>query len=264
MPRCLPRSPLLRCCACPRVFAVVCPGAGTLFLGGENDFYAAMLVTFAFAALMGWPSCFAVDSPAAPVVLSGGMLCYAALSEVLRLFWVPAAMLFWAALSDGYGGLSSCVEYSLEFLFGAAMLIAPLTAENTRLFILLEMVQLVFCAKNWVPGSFSQEDEAALFEWVEVESYEPEPPCTMIGNTPMCLTFAGAARRRGWCEHELMYHIFAFGVPEVLRSMKALASVGEGSETVLRGRRILELAAEEDEATLWFFLEVCCTRRTLL
>ena len=61
-----------------------------------------------------------------------------------------------------------------------------------------------------------------------------------------------------------MYHIFEFGVPEVLRSMKALASVGEGSETVLRGRRILELAAEEDEATLWFFLEVCCRRRTLL
>ena len=90
----------------PSCFAVVCPGAATLFLGGENDFYAAMLATFAFAALMGWPSCFAVDSPAAPVVLSGGILCYAALSEVLRLFWVPAAMLFWAALSDGYGGLS--------------------------------------------------------------------------------------------------------------------------------------------------------------
>ena len=30
--------------------------------------------------------------------------------------------------------------------------------------------------------------------------------------------------------------------------MKALASVGEGSESVLQGRRILELAAEEDEA----------------
>ena len=49
-----------------------------------------------------------------------------------------------------------------------------------------------------------------------------------------------------------MYHIFEFGVPEGLRSMeahmKALASVGEGSESVLQGRRILELAAEEDEA----------------
>ena len=49
-----------------------------------------------------------------------------------------------------------------------------------------------------------------------------------------------------------MYHIFEFGVPEWLRSMeahmKALASVGEGFETVLRGCRIHELAAEEDEA----------------
>ena len=49
-----------------------------------------------------------------------------------------------------------------------------------------------------------------------------------------------------------MYHIFEFGVPEGLRSMEAhmkvMASVGEGAETVLRGRRILELAVEEDEA----------------
>ena len=91
-----------------------------------------------------------------------------------------------------------------------------------------------------------------FFEWVEVESYELEPPCTMIDNTPHVFDLAGDARRRGWCEHELMYHFFEFGVPEGLRSMeahmKALASVGEGSETVLRGRRILELAAEEDEA----------------
>ena len=61
---------------------------------------------------MGWPSCFAVDSPA-----------------VL------------AVLSDGYVGFACCAEYSLEFLFGAAMLIASLAVENTRLFILLEMVQ---------------------------------------------------------------------------------------------------------------------------
>ena len=83
-----------------------------------------------------------------------------------------------------------------------------------------------------------------------VESYEPEPPCTMVD--PTCLTLAGEARRSSWCEHELMYHIFEFGVPEGLRSMeahmKALASVDEGSETVVRGRRILELATEEDEA----------------
>ena len=64
-----------------------------------------------------------------------------------------------------------------------------------------------------------------------------------------------------------MYHIFEFGVPEGLRSMeahmKALASVGEGSESVLQGRRILELAAEEDEANSVVFPGVCC-RRTIL
>ena len=65
-----------------------------------------------------------MDSPAVPAALSGGMLCYAALSGFLRRFCVPAAMLFWAALSDGYGGFACRVEYSLEFLFGAAMLIA--------------------------------------------------------------------------------------------------------------------------------------------
>ena len=108
----------------PSFFAVICPGTATLFLGGENDFYAAMLAAFAFAALVGWLPCFVVDRPAVPIVLSQGMLCYAVLSEVLRRFWVPAAMLFWAALSDGYGGYVCCVEYSLEFLFGAAMLIA--------------------------------------------------------------------------------------------------------------------------------------------
>ena len=131
----------------------------TELMGWESHFYAAMLAAFAFAALLGWPSCFVVDSPAVPVVLSGGMLCYAALSEALRRFGVPAAMLFWAALSDGYGGFACCVEYSLEFLFGAAMLIAPLAAENTPLCILLEMVQVVFCAENWVHDSSSQEDD---------------------------------------------------------------------------------------------------------
>ena len=84
-------------------------------------------------------------------------------------------MLVWAALSDGHGGYAWCVVYSLEFLFGAAMMLAPLAVENTRLFILLEMVQVVFCVENWVPGSSSQRDEADPFEWVEVESYEPEP-----------------------------------------------------------------------------------------
>ena len=135
----------------------------TELVDGESDFHAAMHAAIAFAALMDWPSCFAVDSPAVLAGHSGCMLCYAALSGLLCRFCVPAAMLFWAALSDGYGVYACCVEHSLEFLFGAAMLIAPLTVENTRLFILLEMVQVVFCAENWVPGSSSQEDEADVF-----------------------------------------------------------------------------------------------------
>ena len=75
----------------------------------------------------------------------------------------------------------------------------------------------------------------------------PPPPL------PHVFDLVGEARRRGWCDHELMYHIFSeYGVPEGLHSMeahmKALASVDESTETVLLGRRILELAAEEDEA----------------
>ena len=138
----------------------------TELMGWESDFHAAMLATFAFAASMGWPSFFAVVCPAVLAALSGGMLCFAALSGLLRRFYVPAAMLFWAAFSGGYGGYACCDEYSLEFLFGAAMLIASLAVENTRLFILLGMLQVVTCVENWVPGCSSQEDEADLFEWV--------------------------------------------------------------------------------------------------
>ena len=44
--------------------------------------FAALLAAFAFvAALMGWPSCFAVDSPAVLAALSGGLACCAALKE---------------------------------------------------------------------------------------------------------------------------------------------------------------------------------------
>ena len=133
------------------------------------------------------------------------------------------------------------------------MLIAPLAAENTRLFILLEIVQVVFCAENSVPGSSSEEDEADLFEWVEVESYEPEPLCTMIDNTPptrstlwarragevgantsSCSTFLSLGCRRGCAAWK--------------RTSRRWPSVGEGSESVLQGRRIFELPAEEDEA----------------
>ena len=198
-------------------------------------------------------------------------MVYAALSEVLLGlaampfhaalpggFAMLAVMLVWAALSDGYGGYACCVAYSLEFLIGAVMMLAPVAVENTRLFILSEMVQVVFCVENWVPGSSSQRDDADPFEWVEVESYEPEPPCTMIDSTTHVNDLVGEARWRGWCEHELMYHIFEYGVPEGFYSMeahmKAMASVDESAETVLRGRRILELAAEEDEANSVVFL----------
>ena len=138
------------------------------------------------------------------------------------------------------------------------MMLATLAVENTRLFILLEMVQVVFCVENWVPGSSSQKDDSDLFEWVEVEGYEPEPPGTMVDNTLPVFDLVGEARRRGWCEHELMYHIFEYGVPEGLRSMEAhmnaMASVDESAETVSRGRRILVLAAAEDEANSVVFL----------
>ena len=48
---------------------------------GEDDFDAAMPAAFAsVAALVGWPSCFTLDSPAVFAALSGGLLCCAALS----------------------------------------------------------------------------------------------------------------------------------------------------------------------------------------
>ena len=43
----------------------------TQLMGWKSDFYAAMLAAFAFAALLGLPSFFAVDSPAVPAALSG-------------------------------------------------------------------------------------------------------------------------------------------------------------------------------------------------
>ena len=181
----------------PSFFAVVCPGAATLFLDGESDFYAALFAAFAFAAMMGWPSCFVVASPAVLAVLSGvtaylgsggfmceteledgesdflaamfaafvlaafmgwpscavadcpAVLCYAALSEVLGRFWVPAAMLDWAALSDGFGGFACCdAVYSLEFLIGAATLIAPFgCGEHSALHFVRDGAGSVLCGE---------------------------------------------------------------------------------------------------------------------
>ena len=124
----------------------------TELVDGESDFHAAMPAAFAFAAFLGLPSCFALVCPAVPAALPGFLRrfrvlaalmgwpsCFAvespAVLAALSGVRVLAAMLFWAALSDGYGGYACCVEYSLEFLFRAATLIAPLAAENTRLFI---------------------------------------------------------------------------------------------------------------------------------
>ena len=121
---------------------------------------------------------------------------------------MPAAMLFWATLSDGYGGDACCDGYSLEFLnsdgcrnllcclagllrlkealpllferFGTAAAMQVGRGENIRLLVLFEMVQCVLCAKNWVPASSSQDNDS-LYEEVEIGSYcEPEPPCTMV------------------------------------------------------------------------------------
>ena len=72
--------------------------APTLFLGGENDLHASMPAAFAFVvALMGWPSCFAMDSPA---VFAARLLRYAALSGFLRRlgFGAPRAV---AAIFQG-------------------------------------------------------------------------------------------------------------------------------------------------------------------
>ena len=66
-----------------------------------------MPAAFAFvAALMGWPSCFAVDSPAVLAALSEGLVCFAALSGFLRRLGFGAAravaVIFW----DGCRGVA--------------------------------------------------------------------------------------------------------------------------------------------------------------
>ena len=80
----------------------------------------------------------------------------------------------------------------------------------------------------------------------------PESPNNMVNTTLPTFDLVGEARKRGWCEHGLMFYIFEFGTSEGMRNMEmhmmALATAEEGSQSVLRGRRIVELAAEEDEA----------------
>ena len=120
---------------------------------GESDFHAVMLGAFASAAFLGLPSFFAVVCLAVLAALTG---LFFALLRLQGFFVVCVCLLrccFLAALSDGHGGFACCVEYSLEFLVGAATLIAPFASENTQLFILMEMVEVALCAENWVPGS---------------------------------------------------------------------------------------------------------------
>ena len=84
-------------------------------VGWETDLLAAtpfVHVPAFFAACVGWPSFLAVDSPVAAALLTVTMV-YAALSGG---YVTLAAMLFWAALSDGYGGFVGCDGYSLEYL----------------------------------------------------------------------------------------------------------------------------------------------------
>ena len=82
-------------------------------MGWKTDLLAAtpfVLVPAFFAAYEGWPSFLAVDSPVAAALLAATMV-YAALSGGSL-----AAMLFWTAFSDGYGGYGGCDGYSFEFL----------------------------------------------------------------------------------------------------------------------------------------------------
>ena len=205
-----------------------------------------VLVPAFFAAFVGWPSFIEVACPVAAALIArddglrrafrgSSWACRDAVS-CCRVQVVSRCCDAWFGLrfQTAMVGMPGCVAYSLEFLIGAVMMFALVAVENTRLFILLEMVQVVFCVETWVPGSSSQRDDADPFEWVEVESYEPEPPCTMIDSTPHVNDLVGEARRRGWCEHELMYHIFEYGVPEGFYSMeahmKAMASVDESAE----------------------------------
>ena len=121
---------------------------------GESDFDAVMPAAFASAAFLGQALAFRSGLPCCTRCAFRVFLCFAALSGFLRRLRVLAAMLFLAALSDGYGGYACCVEYSLEFLVGSATLIAPFAAENTQLFILTVMVQVALCAEKEVEEDF--------------------------------------------------------------------------------------------------------------
>ena len=160
----------------PAVELLHSPDAATLFLGGEDDFDAAMPAAFPFvAAFVCWFSCYVVDSPAAATLvlaaLSGrSALLRCAFSAFLRRLGLGAARAVAAISWDGCRGVAEpglgpviaasrgCFQ---SFPRGVAALLAA-----------LEMVVGAVAVRN---SSSSQ------YEWVELESdYEPEPPCTML------------------------------------------------------------------------------------
>ena len=99
VPRRPMRLPSLLRCDCGLALADS-PDAATLFLGGEDDFDAAMPAAFAFvAALMGWPSCFVVDRPAAATPVFAAL---SGLSALLCCAFRVSAATFW----DGFPGVA--------------------------------------------------------------------------------------------------------------------------------------------------------------
>ena len=211
-------------------------------MGWKTDLLAAtpfVLVPAFFAAYVGWPSFLAVDSPVA--ALLAATMVYAALSGGSL-----AAILFWAAFTDGYGGYAGCDGYSFDFLhwdgcrnllcrfagllrlkealpllyerFGPAAALLVGRGENIRLLVLFEMVQCVLCAENWVPACSSQDNDS-LYEEVEIESdYEPEPPCSMVeAQGTDVFDIPMEARSRGLDKHELTHCAFEHGVSEGVR-----------------------------------------------
>ena len=224
---------------------------------------------------MGWPSCFAVDSPAVFAALSVGLLCYAALSGFLRRLGFGAARAVAAFFLDGCSGVAQselgrvtvaswgCFQ---SFPRGVAALLAA-----------LEML---------VGAVAVSSSSSSQYEWVELESdHEPEPPCTMVdtqgtgvfdipaearmrGLTSELMHFVfehgvseglrlaeckrgqvrardrlnenvfdlpAVARRRGWDEHELMHMVFEFGEDEGMRRMEELMLEDGFSSVVFQG-----------------------------
>ena len=165
------------------------------FLGGENDFDAAMPAAFAFvAALMGWPSCFAVDSPAVFAAL-------AALSGFLRRLSFGAARAVAAIFLDGCRGVAQ------------SGLPSPPGVAFSRFQGLLAALEMLVGAVAVSSSSSSQ------YEWVELGSdHEPEPPGTVVDTQGTdVFDIPVEARLPALDEHEPIHFVFEHGVSEELR-----------------------------------------------